>query len=54
MGLPRAKQVGLETAKKTKIKLLEFGQEPSSVVQLWNWALCKPSFEPKSINSQKK
>ena len=36
------------------IKLLEFGKEPSSVGQLRNWALCKLSFEPDSINSQKK
>ena len=35
------------------IKLLEFGYEPSSVGQLRNQALCKLSFEPKSINSQK-
>ena len=31
----------------------KFGQQPSSVGQLWNWALCKSSFEPKSVNSQK-
>ena len=35
------------------IKLLEFAYKSSSVSQLQNWALCKPSFEPKSVNSPK-
>ena len=35
------------------IKLLEFGWVSGSVGQLQNWALCKPRFEPNSINSQK-
>ena len=36
------------------IKLLEFAYKSSSVSQLQNWAVCKPSFEPKSVNSPKK
>ena len=36
------------------IKLLEFAYKSSSVSQLQNWALCKPSLEPKSVNSPKK
>ena len=32
------------------IKLLVFGEEPSSVSQIRNGVLCKPSFEPNSIN----
>ena len=39
--------------KETYIKLLEFGEESSSVSQLRNWALFKQSFEPKSFNSPK-
>ena len=36
------------------IKLLVFAYKPSSVNQLRNLALWKPSFKPNSINSQKK